>query len=265
MAKAIRKLLRGGWVELVHKDLAPPSWGRLAAGACQFIHGLMESTYPHFKFANNGWKLDYLASNTYPAWRKGKLDDNGKWKQKKGKGFKVEEDDDNDDDDSLDEARVQHLALKLEESGPGKRFKGKHGDDDDQTPSSSGASLLPPASDTSTSLLEPSTEGQCSGGIPIDPLAALATAASKARDIPALPLLDIPQGLPSGSASSNNAPSNAKPILELEHAILPAATPPLPAIPMMADNAAVASVSKSTKGGGKAKMHPGPAKNGQYV
>ncbi|KAI6004749.1 hypothetical protein EDD15DRAFT_2359531 [Pisolithus albus] len=268
-AKAIRKLLRGGWVELVHKELAPPSWGRLAAGARQFIHGLMESTYPHFKFANNGWKLDYLASNTYPAWRKGKLDDNGKWKQKKGKGCKVEDDDDNDDDDddSSDEVGMKRkaLALKLEESGPGKRFKGKHGDDDDQTPSSSGASLSPPASDTSTSSLEPSTEGECAGGVSIDPLAALAIAAGKVRDIPELPPLDTSQGLPSGSTCSNNVPSNAKPILELEDAVLPAATPTLSTVPTMVDNAPVASVVKPAKGGGKAKMRPGPAKNGRNL
>ncbi|KAI6011871.1 hypothetical protein PISMIDRAFT_106121, partial [Pisolithus microcarpus 441] len=126
-AKVIQKLLCGGWVELVHWELTPPSWGRLSATSHQFIHELMESTYPHFKFTNNGWKLDYLASNTYPAWQKGKLDDNSRWKQKKGKGLKVEEDDDNDDEDnSSDEIsmKCKVLALKLEESGPGKWFKG---------------------------------------------------------------------------------------------------------------------------------------------
>ncbi|KAI6014215.1 hypothetical protein BKA83DRAFT_4129811 [Pisolithus microcarpus] len=44
MAKAIRKLLRGGWVELVHRELVPPSWGRLSTSTRQFIHGLMEKS-----------------------------------------------------------------------------------------------------------------------------------------------------------------------------------------------------------------------------
>jgi len=157
--KAIRKLLCGGWVELVHQELAPPSWGRLSASARQFIHNLMESTFQDFKFANNGWKLDYLASTTYPAWQKGKLDENGRWKPKKGKGVKIEdnddEDDDEDEDDSTDEVGMKRKALAFKSEGPGpeKRFKGvchvhslirpaniKYTEDDDLTPSSSTAS-----------------------------------------------------------------------------------------------------------------------------
>ncbi|KAI6005997.1 hypothetical protein EDD15DRAFT_2215265 [Pisolithus albus] len=305
-AKAIRKLLRGGWVELVYKDLAPPSWGRLSAGARQFIHDLMESTYPHFKFANNGWKLDYLASNTYPAWRKGNLDDNGRWKQKKGKGLKIEDDDNDDEDDSSDEIgrKRKVWAFKSEESGPEKRLKGKHEVGDDNTPSTSTASFSPPASVTCASSFEPCAEhlptatlcasstgasddnevvsplpdplctpvemdtNQCGNAImPIDPLAALALAASKARDVPTLPLLDTSQEppVPSSSTNSQNTPSNAKPILELEDAVLPAATPTLSTVPAIVDNAPVASVIKPAKGGGKAKMRPGPAKNGRNL
>ncbi|KAI6011235.1 hypothetical protein BKA83DRAFT_4502797 [Pisolithus microcarpus] len=288
-AKAIRKLLRGGWVELVHRELAPPSWGRLSASARQFIHGLMESTYPHFKFANNGWKLDYLASNTYPAWRKGKLDDSGRWKQKKGKGVKMEEDDDNDeDDDSSDEIgrKRKAWAFKSEEAGPEKWFKGNHEVEDDNTVSTSTTSLSPPASDTSASSFEPCTEdvmipphpdSLCAsterdtdqhGGnaiIPIDPLAALALAASKVRDIPPLPLLDTSQESPSGCTSSNDATLNTKPILELQYAVLPAVTPTPSMIPAKVDSAPVVSANQSAKGGGKAKMRLGPAKNGRNL
>ena len=170
-AKAIRKLLHGGWVELVHQELAPPSWGRLSASARQFIHNLMESTFQDFKFANNGWKLDYLASTTYPACRKGKLDENGRWKPKKGKGVKIE-DDDEDKDDSTDEVGMKWKALAFKSEGPGpeKRFKGaccvrslihpanmKY-TEDDLTPSSSMTSLSPPPSDTSKSSSKSSAE-----------------------------------------------------------------------------------------------------------
>ncbi|KIM62273.1 hypothetical protein SCLCIDRAFT_120100, partial [Scleroderma citrinum Foug A] len=130
-AKAICKLLHGGWVELVHWELAPPSWGRLSASARQFIHNLMESTFQDFKFANNGWKLNYLASTTYPAWWKGKLDENGRWKPKKGNDVKMEDNDDDgngdDEDDSTDEVGMKWKALakfKSEGPGPEKRFKG---------------------------------------------------------------------------------------------------------------------------------------------
>lgn len=156
-AKAIRKLLRGGWVELVHRELAPPSWGRLSASARQFIHSLMESSYPDFKLANNGWKLDYLASTTYPAWRKGTLDDNGKWKQKKGKGLKIEDDDNDNEDDSTDEVGMKRKALVIKsEAGPGKRLKGEHTVGGDQTPSPSTASVQPPRSSTPATSFESS-------------------------------------------------------------------------------------------------------------
>ncbi|KAI6007022.1 hypothetical protein EDD15DRAFT_2190659 [Pisolithus albus] len=305
-AKAIRKVLRGGWVELVNRELAPPSWGRLSASGRQFIHSLMENAFPDFKFTNNGWKLDYLASTTYPAWRKAMLDDNGKWKQKKGKDPKTEDD---NDDESTDDVGMKRKAFFKSEAGPEKCFKandhlqGEHTEESDKTPSTSTTSLSSP-SDASTTSFESSTvalptatcgsaadtarDNESMSPFPdslchheketvrsdadtttsfmsIDPLAALAIAASKARDIPTLPLLDTSQALPSSSASSNNTPSNTKPILDLEDAVLPAATPSATTIPAIVDNAPVTSVSKSAKGGGKAKMRPGPAKNGRNL
>ncbi|KAI5990605.1 hypothetical protein EDD15DRAFT_2279342 [Pisolithus albus] len=275
--KAIRKLLRGGWVELVHKDVVPPSWGKLSAGARQFIHNLMERSFPDFKLANNGWKLDYLASTTYPAWQKGTLDDNGRWKQKKGKGFKIEDDENDNDGDSTDEVGMKRKALVCKsEAGPGKRLKGEHTEEDDSPPSDmlttsfeSSAVVLPaaihtintacdievlsPFSDALCDRVEEST--QCNSdanpsAVTINPLAALALAASKARDIPPLPLLD---------PSQESQPSC------MDHAVLPTATSPPSATstpsPPVVDNSMAAPVSKSTKGG-KAKMRPGPAKNG---
>ncbi|KAI6100805.1 hypothetical protein EV401DRAFT_1894452 [Pisolithus croceorrhizus] len=69
-AKAIYKVIHGGWVEHTNQELAPPSWGRLSASAQQLIHGLMENAYPDFKFANNGWKLNFL---------EGSAGSNGPW------------------------------------------------------------------------------------------------------------------------------------------------------------------------------------------
>ncbi|KAI6096280.1 hypothetical protein EDD16DRAFT_1720035 [Pisolithus croceorrhizus] len=123
--KAICRLLHGGWVELVHQELAPPS------------------AYPNFKLANNGWKLDYLASITYPAWWKGTLDDNSKWKQKKGKWPKIEDEDENDSTDEVG-MKWKGVAFKSE-GGPWKHFKGEHKEEDD------------PPSDKSTTSFEAST------------------------------------------------------------------------------------------------------------
>ncbi|KAG1760016.1 hypothetical protein EDD22DRAFT_848810 [Suillus occidentalis] len=59
--KAIRKLLCSGWSELLNQKLAPQPWGKATASARQLIHMLVENAYPLFKFADDGWKLDYLA------------------------------------------------------------------------------------------------------------------------------------------------------------------------------------------------------------
>jgi len=79
---------------------------------------------------------------------------------------------------------------------------------------------------------------------------ALALAANKAREIPPLPFPDTSQA---NSMAAIELQLNAE-ILELADAILPAAL----------DNTTT-SVIKSTKGGGKAKMWPGPTKNRRYV
>ncbi|KAI6104463.1 hypothetical protein EDD16DRAFT_1707685 [Pisolithus croceorrhizus] len=179
------------WVELMHRKLAPLSWGRLSATACQFVHDLMEGTYPDFKFANNGWKLDYLASNTYPAWRKGKLDDNGRWKQKQGKGIKIEDDEDEDNgDDSSDDVGMKWKALasESEEPGPGKQFKVSVFPPHSSTPTLSIGSPAGTTDDSEgpSSLSDLLCNMQCdldvvtSSVISIDPLAMFAHAASKA-------------------------------------------------------------------------------------
>ncbi|KIK13960.1 hypothetical protein PISMIDRAFT_17617 [Pisolithus microcarpus 441] len=256
----------------------------------------MESTYPDFKLANNGWKLDYLASTTYPAWQKGTLDDNSKWKQKKGKGFKIEDDENDNDGNSMDEVGMKRKALACKsEAGPGKHFKGDHTEEDDPPPSDmsttpfeSSAMVLPAAMHTTNTTRDievpsPFSDGLCDcvkessqcdldtdpNAMSIDPLAALALAASKAQDILPPPLLDASQESLPSAMGSNETAFKARPVLELEDAILPTATstPSVPSTPSppVVDNNIAASVNKSTKGSGKAKMRPGPAKNGRHV
>ncbi|KAG1861625.1 hypothetical protein F4604DRAFT_1683978 [Suillus subluteus] len=95
--KAIRKLLWGGWSELLNRKIAPQSWGKATASARQLIHTLMEDAYPLFKFADDGWKLDYLATTSYPSWRCNNLDSDDR---KSRDSIKKEDDDDDDDDDT---------------------------------------------------------------------------------------------------------------------------------------------------------------------
>ncbi|KAG0699212.1 hypothetical protein DFH29DRAFT_1002168 [Suillus ampliporus] len=107
--KAIRRVLRGGWSELVTRKIAPHSWGKLSASGRQLIHNFMEHEFPLFKLANNGWKLDHLATTTYPAWRRNNLDANGDWKS--GGNIKKE---DNNTTSITNALRVMEKALTQE-------------------------------------------------------------------------------------------------------------------------------------------------------
>ena len=89
----------------------------------------MEKVFPMFKLANNGWKLDYLASNSYSAWQKQKLDANCRWK-KKEKGVKVEEDDNDDNNNNNNEEEEVSMKCKgsrCKSEAPEKKFKGACG------------------------------------------------------------------------------------------------------------------------------------------
>ncbi|KAI6101391.1 hypothetical protein EV401DRAFT_2027368 [Pisolithus croceorrhizus] len=201
--KAIHKVLCGGWVEL-------------------FIHGLMENAFPDFKFANDEWKVDYLASMTYPAWWKVMLDNN--------------------------------------EAGPGKCFKATHKEEDDLPSSTSMTSLSPPITCFEPPPIAPPTETMhtLSTDTPHNgkTLTALALATSKVQDIPLLSPLDTTQESPPDSMDLDNVMSNAMLVLELESTILPAATPTLSMI------CTYCGQQCHISGSGKAKMCPGPSKNG---
>ncbi|KAG1833179.1 hypothetical protein EV424DRAFT_1623364 [Suillus variegatus] len=125
--KAIRKLLRGGWSELLSRKMAPQSWGKVSASGRQLVHSLMEDTFPLFKFADNGWKLDFLATSSYPSWHRNNLDSDNNRKSRDS--VKKEDDDDanDDDDDTNDEQtskkRRRPTMSPVESKVPSKKTK----------------------------------------------------------------------------------------------------------------------------------------------
>ncbi|KIK17039.1 hypothetical protein PISMIDRAFT_15388 [Pisolithus microcarpus 441] len=65
--------------------------------ALQFIRLQTEKEFPLFKLADNGWKLEYICTKTYSAWRKHHLDDNGNLKRTTHDVIKEEGLNDNND------------------------------------------------------------------------------------------------------------------------------------------------------------------------
>ncbi|KIK91985.1 hypothetical protein PAXRUDRAFT_97882, partial [Paxillus rubicundulus Ve08.2h10] len=64
------------WTTLGKCDLAPQSWGQIDAMGHQKFHVLVENAHPLFQFADNGWKLDRLATSMYLSWAKTYIENN---------------------------------------------------------------------------------------------------------------------------------------------------------------------------------------------
>ncbi|KIO03922.1 hypothetical protein M404DRAFT_26534 [Pisolithus tinctorius Marx 270] len=71
----------------------------------------METTFPLFKFAENGWKLEYICTRGYLAWSKHYLDNDGKLKRATLDTMKEEALDDVDED--------------LQDHKPSKKWRGQ--------------------------------------------------------------------------------------------------------------------------------------------
>ncbi|KAG1841460.1 hypothetical protein C8R48DRAFT_781368 [Suillus tomentosus] len=82
--EAIRKALCATWTELAIRGLAPSSWGRLTASAAELTNTIMEKAFPLFRLADNGWKLDFLATTSYSSWRRNNLDESGNYRKGSG-------------------------------------------------------------------------------------------------------------------------------------------------------------------------------------
>jgi hypothetical protein len=121
--KSIRKLLRGAWAELIRRKLAPKTWGKASATARQVVHTLMENAFPLFKLSDSGWKLDYLISTSYSAWRRNHIDDYGNWKKK---DIDDEEDDDEESSGCSSNAKgkKRKQSKSLKSDVPEKKMKG---------------------------------------------------------------------------------------------------------------------------------------------
>ncbi|KAH0835427.1 hypothetical protein J3R83DRAFT_9056 [Lanmaoa asiatica] len=78
----IRDSMRLAWNDLASQKRAPFTWGRATASVHDYFHSYMEDKWPILRFCNNGWKLDELASVTYPGYKRSYLDNEGNLKGK---------------------------------------------------------------------------------------------------------------------------------------------------------------------------------------
>ncbi|KAF8119156.1 hypothetical protein EV363DRAFT_1464304 [Boletus edulis] len=117
--KAIRKLMRACWLDLVKKK-GPPSWGKADASEKEFVFTIVYREFPFLKLAKNHWKLDTLCSNDYPGWARNNLDKDGNL-LKNGK-VKEEEGTPGVDEQPTTENRKRKAKTKKSDV-PAKKFK----------------------------------------------------------------------------------------------------------------------------------------------
>ncbi|KIN93214.1 hypothetical protein M404DRAFT_36293 [Pisolithus tinctorius Marx 270] len=200
----------------------------------------MESAFPLFRFAKNGWKLDYLASNSYLAWWKTHLDSEGNWKMKKSQDC---EDDDKDMEMDKKDKKWKLLEANVKSETPDKRMKEGAASMVLPSPPVSNTSHLPSVAEETTYTNkkeivpctpqpEPEPVTVVPTKISVNPLACLAIAANKAQE-------SLPK-LPSDLNGSK---------IENEGLAIPSTT------------------TKSAKGNVKVpgRMRPSPTKNGQNL
>jgi len=121
----IRRTMRNAWSTLVNRKLAPRSWGRLDASGRHIFHTLVENAHPLFKLADNGWKLERLATSMYSAWRKNHIDEQGNWKPRNSVSEDSEETSEAEgefDGDSKSKKRKLKASVKSKDND--KRLKG---------------------------------------------------------------------------------------------------------------------------------------------
>ncbi|KAI6143037.1 hypothetical protein BKA82DRAFT_4360240 [Pisolithus tinctorius] len=183
--KAICKTLQGGWAELANCKLAPKSWGWLCTSSRQLTHNLMESVFLLFRFAKNGRKLDYLASNSYPTWQKTHLDSEGNWKMKKSQDSK----DDNDDMEvDRKDKKWKLVKANVKAETPGKRMK------EDQKIDDTGlmVSILSPKLSSSLPVVPSVMEGAASMALPSPPVNNTSHLPSVMEGAASMALLSLP-------------------------------------------------------------------------
>ncbi|KAI6017724.1 hypothetical protein PISMIDRAFT_15372 [Pisolithus microcarpus 441] len=151
---------------------------------------------------------------------------------------------------SSSESSTKHLPPAIHEVSPA-----------DSTDDKQDASLSHDSPHVEESVMQSKLDSAATiSKISINPLAALALAAHKAQEIPLPPPHDASEMLQSSPTATIATESSTRLVLEPTDVTLPAAT-----ISVMLDNSMADSRSKPSKGNGKAKMHPGPTKNGWYI
>ncbi|KAI6009039.1 hypothetical protein EDC04DRAFT_2906804 [Pisolithus marmoratus] len=193
----MRKALHGAWRELGQHNMAPETWGKASTSARQFIRSTMETAFLLFKFAENGWKLEYICTRAYPAWSKRYLDENGNLKRGMHDAIKEEALDDADEDFQDHKLRSRNKKAKVPSVAAA---------DSPEVAASGGGQSAMPSEDTAamqSNVQQAFTAPSNKENVPValdvtqpavsyDPMSLLASTTAKVKITPLLPVPEPP-------------------------------------------------------------------------
>lgn len=120
----IRTTMRSVWEDLARDRLAPSSWGRATVTARQRMRDIMYREWPLLTLCNDGWKLDDLASITYPGWKRSYLNLDGTLIGKETVDDAQASDNDNNNNNTMEKRkRSSNIKSECNQSVACKRTK----------------------------------------------------------------------------------------------------------------------------------------------
>jgi hypothetical protein len=69
-ATVMRRFARELWASLNNIGKAPKTWGRVDAAVAAQYRNEMERRFPELRLGDNHWKVDLIATLSYPSWYK---------------------------------------------------------------------------------------------------------------------------------------------------------------------------------------------------
>jgi hypothetical protein len=64
----LRASSRAIWTYILSRNLAPETWGKASLPVQNYYRLEMYKQYPELRLCENHWKVDYIATKSYPGW-----------------------------------------------------------------------------------------------------------------------------------------------------------------------------------------------------
>ena len=127
MKRAVRKMAKGFFIDLLQANNAPAAWGSVPLSVRNKFINTMEKAYPFLRFCEDHWKANQVATNSYSQWYQNATDRRDASKAKKACQARAGGVDESEviivdtDENSVGEASKRPRDEGVDVPGPSKR------------------------------------------------------------------------------------------------------------------------------------------------